>query len=673
MPPQNFPQNNRTLVQYASVWPIDDAGWTTIEGAWATKRTNGFCNDKGSASFTYPFGYIKPSYGTDVVLRSMPRYVAKYIRICEEDPDGALVSDDGTAFTPVWVGCAKSATISPDSNMMGMLYDVECAGPTDFIDQITPARHYAIPSTGDVPAEIGSSPTFNVFGNRKTGNRSATKWDFGNGYSAYIFDLSETGTFWTDADIVEYAIAIQQYASPGGPDYDVAGQTGVLARIQKLDTDGLSSLEIINKVLSPRNGVGFRPYYDYATRHIILDVMSLSSTDVISDSFTLSANDRQKTLDLSPATGVADSWSVAENQESTYDSINVVIDHDWYAVTFNLDDFEPDWDNADRTAYQLIADERPDDPALQQGRMAYVGRRFRLKSDWLGTAWNGFTFPTDRTRETSSLFGEEGFNGLLNSTGGGALASRHSFIFTKTLPMPDGYNWLTQDPATADLTRGCMPPVFLALDADSTDYLTLAEACGLTDIGATIDELTATVNFRGKDDVVQEILALIDSGGDIFFTLGVKLQMNTIVGWRRNAGSEPRDKKRIQTKLRTNLQRKFITSGTLLGLNDTVLQQMSAAKTVHDDLPLAKDVLASLIPWFSESEWTVSRSLTGTISDPDFEVGDMITETSFLLADGSTMDLPITGIVTSLTHSYEGEGKVSMTTKRLAVGVEAFS
>jgi hypothetical protein len=96
--------------------------------------------------------------------------------------------------------------------------------------------------------------------------------------------------------------------------------------------------------------------------------------------------------------------------------------------------------------------------------------------------------------------------------------------------------------------------------------------------------------------------------------------------------------------------------------------------TVEDDLPLAKTLMASMVSWYSISEWLLTRTILGDVVLPDdFVTGDMITEASFQDVNGDTVIVPALGVITSIVRDYTGDGKVTISTKRIAIDVEAIS
>ena len=656
---------NRTLVRTSRSWPSDSSGWTTLEGAWAESRSGSFCNDVGAASVVYPFGSVQRQ-GSPVVLDySAPSLCGSYVMICEEDPAGTVVASDGETFTPVWVGVIYESAVEPDSDSHGYTCNMQCVGALSLLDQVVPAVHFCTPQSGSLAADIGAAAEFNNVGGKKTGNRSAIKYDFGGGYSAYVFDFTSAGVLWSNLDVAEYAIALAHIAAPGGPAFVLEGQTDSLYFQEKVSLGGSSCLEMLSRMINPKQGHGFRTIYDPATNRMLIDVMSLSQTEIPTHGDqSIPANDRQKTLDLTPAQGLSE-WSIKEGQAATFDEINVVMAPDQYCATLTLLDVEPDWTEQELSDWEA-ADK--DDPERASGALEKVGRRFKLKADMTGTLLGGFVLPTSRVTESSTLHGAGGYTGILADDG--ARSSIGGMRLLKKLPVPTGYDWESQDPVDADARKEDMKPMAFVLASGDSEYSTLADYCGLNDVQIEIDEDASAITF-GPASVADFILDMLDSGDTLLITVGIESQMNTIVSWYRDPVAK--DKARVLTKSREKFKRQFIVPGCVLGIDDAgALKTCATLKTVHDDLPLALDTLAILQPWFANPEWAVSFTLRGVV-DVDYSEGDLITEATYQAHDGTTVTVPAVGVITSIRRSYSDPGSVSLTTKRLMVDLEAVS
>lgn len=666
-PPLSIPTKNRTLVQIADEWPKDEGGWATLEGAWSEGTAEPFCNDVGSASILVPVGRLQRQGDSAVGLVSVPELEAKYVRICRKKAGGVVASDDGTEFTPDFVGLVVNSTLAPAPDSAHLLYRAECVGILALFDQVMPPVHFAVPQgTSLNAAEIGSAAIFNMIGNRATGNMSEDVYEFPGGYQAHVFDNSGDGKTWTAIEIVKYIIAVQNACAPGGPTFTVGGQTTAIQYSDKFDLKGQSALEQLSTVMGAKRGVGFKPKYNVGTSDFTLDVMSLAKDEIaVPGGSNVPANDRQKTVELNPTDGISE-WSISQRQAATYDRIVVEIAPPQYIMTFSLADFEPDWTADDLLKYNTLT---PDDPARDQARAALVGRRFRLRANWAGTGTSGFSLPNDRITETSDLHGQGGWTG--EQIIGSVYAKLSMLKLLKNLPMPDGYDWTVQDPTTVDKAKAPMKPVLVVRYAGSSAYTTLADYCGMKDVDLDVESDESAITI-GPAKVAEHILDLIGAGDELYITLGVESQMATMVSWVRPTVEMPRDKPRIIVKKREKLKRRFLTPGTTLGVEDQVLQRSPGTMvTIEDDLPLAKTLLGTLIPWYSVPEYVVTSSRTTAVDDTTYETGDLLTEASYRFVDGNITVVPLTAVVTGVSRDYTGTGKLSISTRRINIDVEA--
>lgn len=648
----------RTLVQVASSWA---GGWTTIEGAWATRQSDGFCSDIGSADIVYNFGNVQRRLTNVVSSDDALSIDGKYVRICEIMEGGSETAADGTTFQPVWVGIASDSTIIPTQNG----YEQRCKvqGILFALDMVTPPAHFAVSKGGIVAADCGFEAVFNVIGDRKTGNRSAARYDF-NGVSSYVFDQSGDGEEWVAQDIVEYAFALAAWYAPGGPTFTLDGQLSAIQFKDKFQVNGLNCMEIINRTLNRKQGVGFRIGYDGSA--VTFDVMSLAPSGItVPDGNDVPVSTRQFTLDLTP-TGRSTKWGIRQSRKAVYDDIHVVMGKNRYAVTLSLDHVEPDWTAEERTAFDS-KDE--DDDTRDELTLAKVGRRFKLKSTWTGACVGGFTMPNARETTTSELHGSNGWDGDL--TNDGDLIEPAAFRFLKSLPVPEGYDW-TAAPVAPDKTRASMKPMVFIKAFGSSTFETLAEYLGIEDIDFKIDEDAAAFSI-GPAKVAEDVLDLIDDGAQMYFTVGIESAMHTVVSWRRADFDVVRDMRQHMTKSREKLLRKFIAIGTYLGCEGGTIKSNAAEVVVEDNIGLARTLLATLRAWYGEPEWHFSRTLQGGVALPeDYITGDMVTEAVYQFVDGSVKTVTGYGVITNIERDYEN-GTVSLSTERIAVDVDTIS
>ena len=663
----------RTLVQTASVWPTSDLGWTSID-PWAQSASFGLNNDCGSASLFTPSGTaFKPGKSISSLIKSQS-ICGKYVRILRRNVSGTVVADDGLNFSPLWHGIVTGRKIAPDAGATAFTNSYSCAGIMSVLDSVTPQYHLYEAGAGDVAADVGSSPIFNYLGSKKTGNRSANLYNFGGGVLSYVFSKSPGATFWTASDVVTYYLALFKYFGGGGPTFSLAGQLTALSWQEKWDLNGHSCGEALARVMSQKQGIGYR--CDVVGTQPVITVKSLSRAAItvpatpFTPSFTLPANDEQTILNLTTPDHIH-SFDLSEDASATVDELGMVIGRTWYAVTLSLFDvFDQDWTAQNHTDWLAY------DPLNTYGTLntnfgiARVFRRFKMKDSWNGATIGGFVLPTSRTMLTSGLHGDQGFDG---GSANGAPTTRppgRFFTMTSELPCLDGYDWSTVDPATVDKTRRNAPAIAFIRNGDGT-WSTLAEACtnSLSTMSIDVDGDLGALTF--PEAAVEAIEAAIAEGSPIYVTVGMYGQFNDMVSWRRALINRVRDQTRVFNKSRPTLMRKIIPSGTIVGVSNVGTLQIAPAVVIHDDVPLAANLLAISRTWFAESAWSISYTRAGEIDPTYAKPGSMLTEVDHFEGDGSITLQAVLGVVTSVTYDFAEPGATKVSTKRIPIDVEA--
>jgi hypothetical protein len=240
---------NQTVVQVASIWPVDD-GWTTVT-AWARKYAVGMANDVGSAELYHPAGNVLMP-GTTTIQHLLPLdIVGQYVRILRHTPTGAgAVYTDPTSnkkFKPVWWGKVVSREWKPNPEETGLDVVYVCAGILSVLDQIVPFSHKEV-GQGGAPCDITLPIAFNERGGKKSTNRSHTTQPVG-GNQVYVFDRASVVDRWTARQVLDYLFALIRETNPNGPKWAVNDPNGCLNYIDKWDLSGMSVLEKFNGLL----------------------------------------------------------------------------------------------------------------------------------------------------------------------------------------------------------------------------------------------------------------------------------------------------------------------------------------------------------------------------------------------------------------------------------------
>ncbi len=652
---------NQTLIQYASVWPTSDPGWISIR-AWAEKACDGLANDIGSASFAHPAGNILWP-GDTVPIATTPLGIAgKYVRICIEDAAGTIV--DATSlknYTPIWWGKIMGKTFLPNAEKTGLNVGYSCAGLMMILDQIMPFKHYQVGSTGDI-ADITVPMTFNGKGSQKTGNRSAATYPVG-GSNVFVFAPEDNADQWTALDVLEYLLALAKATNPGGPVWTVAGATAALNYTEKWELSGMSIMEAISRLISPRQGLGFRVVMSGFQPQIF--VMSLSATSVVANpDYTLPASVDQVSLDLTDPSEILE-FTISEDQTATYGKIAIIGGPDIYAITLMADGDDTgqlirDWDGADETAYDLL-----DDADKGQGELAKVYRRFKIPTNWNGQSYNGdLTIPSARLTASSGPHGVDGYTGAVTI---GENIRGINYRLTRDLPVPAGYDWDTQVVVDADLTKKAQElQCFVLL---GSTWMTLAEYCdGRSSVQIEVDEDNAAVTV-GPADVADYIRDLFAGGGELYFTLGIKSQLPLMVSW--NASTEPTEQARSIIRERPQMTRKTIGAGTIFRVEAEAAMTRVAETVVADDVDDMLAVLALAVPWYSNPDWQVSWAKRGEIGTAYGNPGTLYTDITYPISVGVTALINTAAIVTRREWDFSDEqGMTRVTTKRIKLDIE---
>lgn len=659
MPPALVvPLVNETLIQTGSTW----GSWTTRR-MFARRASDGLCNDVGSAELYHPGGYVLWPGDTVPAIIEPYDIVGQYVRLLLEDPAGT-VADHGKNFRPIWHGKVMKRGWGPNAEQTGLEVTYECAGLLIVLDQFTLPEHWELITPSGI-ANITLPLVFNGHKGYKTGNRSTAVQTIGAS-SAYVFDRN-SGTEWTAQQAIEYLLATMKLSFPGGPTWSLAGATAALGYKDKWDLSGMNLLEMISRIISPRLGIGFR--MEMAGANPTIHVMSLVATAVATTDYTLPASLEQVSLDLTDPTEIID-YSITEDQTGTYGQVQIIGGYPVYAVTLKTGtggQIEEDWTAAERTDYDAAV------TAVEpiQGALQRVGRRFKLIGAWLGDSYNGaWTMPTSRDLATSGLHGLNGYNGVLGASG--ALLSGEKFVLTRDLPVPMGHDWDTQATATADYSaRGHEPLVFVeeaGVFSTLAEYVTAYGEVELESCEIQIDEKTGAITI-GPASVAAAVLELLDTGGKLYFTVGIKNQVPLMVSWNRPAG-EPTEQNRSVVRLRPSATQKIIVPGTAFRVEAGVLKTRAANTVIQDDVNSLRSALALAVAWYSRPNWEISWSLKGIISTAFGEAGVLYTDAT-LYTVGGTFNVPMGAVVSSREWDFsDGAGCTRISTKRIKLDIE---
>jgi hypothetical protein len=676
--PLILPNRTRTLVQIAKTWPIDPGGWTQID-AWCQSAVLGLCNDVGSAQLYTPAGTIfKPGKSVSQAISSL-NIGGQYVQVSQFDPAGSVTdSEDGTKYSPLWWGVISKRIVAPDANQVAFFNSYKCSGIMSVLDSVVPPWHFTTtqaPST--TASDCGAAPIFNKLGTKISGNMSPNLYDFGGGWMAPVFDFSGDAVMWTALDVVKYYLGLYILFGGGGPRFDLGGLalTGALGFSEQWDLSGHSCGEALSRVMSQKQGVGYRWEMNGFQPRIIVESFSPTPVTVpavppFTAAYTLPANYEQITIDLTDPDHIQ-KFNITEDSAATVDQMFVQISPTWYAVTFSLfDDFIQDWTPADQTAYEAQSDGDNTFGSLNTNTgIARVWRRWKINPAWNGIFTGGFVLPNTHNFASSALYGSSGLDGT-SSDDAVTVVSPNVLEMTGELPCIDGYDWATQDPAAADKTRRNAPIQAFAQEDDGKWY-TLAEFLDKKSIEIAVDSDNCALTFGDipKDENSGDnwIRDAFEAGRKIYVTVGMRGQLQETVSFRKDTPDWARDQMRTFCKQRPHLQRRVIPSGTIVGVSQTgVLQSPSSDVVIQDDLGQARSIMATSTPWCINPAWAVSFSRIGEIDKNYAKPGQMLIDIPNF--EGSIS--AVLGIVTSVEFNFAEPGETMVTTKHIPVDVE---
>lgn len=654
---------NQTIVQTAQTWPTSNEGWTTRR-MFARNDADGLANDVGSAEVFSPGGMVVWP-GTTTPANTQPLEIAgHYVRILLESDSGDVFdATSGKFYTPTWHGKIVSRSWKPNQEQTGLDIVYQCAGLLSALNEIQTFHHFEAVDT--VSADITLPLTFNA---KKKGNRSTDKITVDGPVDVYVFD-STSGIKWTALDVVEYLLALSEYTCPNGPIWTVGGQTSALGFSDDWDVHGMSILEAITRIVNPRQSLGFR--CEIVDFQPVVHVISLSKDAIDAGDFTLPASTEQFALDLTDDSEIID-YSIGEDQSATYGKVAIIGGDDLYAMTLVTigDDaytIVRDWTDAEATTWATA-----DDDERQTGALAKVYRRFKLNPDWAGGNWDGsYNLLTGKATTSDDLHGTDGFTGELTS-GGTALLPGHKFKLTRDIPVPAGYDWDIQDPATADLTKKDMEIQAFVYNPRKTKYQSLADWCERESVQIDIDEDQGAITFGpagGDPSVAEDIKALFAQGGLLLITIGIKHQMPLMVSWNRPS-SEPVAQSRSVVKLRNHMTRRTITAHTAFRVDNGLLKKNAATVELSSDVDDMNSMLALSTPWLRDPEYKISWRQRGLMLLNSGKPGHFYTTAKYRDNVGSDVIVTVNTVVTRRERDYtNGTGVTTVMTKRIAYDI----
>ena len=664
----------RTVKAHLVQTSPDFTTWTTQTGVRCTECSEGAGQIVGSATLVRLIGTAREPGATGSPASQTPLtgLVGQWARVLIADAGGAITVS-GTNYAALWHGTIDAQRISDTGGGTGT-QSFACAGLAAHLGRIALINGWteAIGTGGTTVADyVLRVPVFNT----ADGGGASTPTYSIDGVSCKVFD-TYSGTKWTAKQILQLLLA-----SHGRWDDLDGGFTGNLSwtlsagtlldyEAPTLDVNGMTLLDAVNTLISPRRGLMWRVTVSGTTATInVLSIAASAITVAASGSYsayTLPAATDTSTPDLS---GI---WSsgveLTEDQSSTYDHIAISGARPWVGLTVAYDPANATseakslvqaWTNAQETSWNTAAGPTTDG----------VWRSFKLNPLWDGRQYGGSTYGLRQNLTLDAngdLTGERVYDSAVDFPPGvlsidGELPCGVGFAYDPTGPRQDimafwkptgSSAWYDMDGPVQELNRS----------------VTVANGPGVVHIGSPSREKAGSTQQRNK---YQLMSAAGTINGVILVTLGVREPDPLMVTWTRASASWPRTNPRTLSVHLPNAEQWVMLSGTVKGVSGGSLTTESSETTIRDDVPSMRSYLAFLRAYFGEPARALSWTDRGLI-EYGYGTGAPAPGTLVTTATLGTGSTTINAVLTRRTWRLDESGYgTSYTTERIVPDIEA--
>jgi hypothetical protein len=668
--------DTRTIKRHAVQTSSDFSTWTTQTAIRCNECSEGAGQVVGAASLIRFIGTVREPGATGSPASQTPLtgLVGKWIRVLIEEVGGS-VTISSVDYNPLWYGIIDAERIIDTGGGTGQQSWV-CSGLAAHLARVGAMEAWcdAVDYTGAYSARPSLRvPTFNDKDSQ--GIRSGARTGTVDGATVQIFDgfgatAWNAATAWTAKEALEAILAANgRFRTPGGTTFtggvSFALSAGTLLNwtLPTLDINGMSVLDAVNSIISPRRGLSWRMTVSGAVATI--EVRSISAADITVGSTTLAAATDTATPDLSGL------WiggvELIEDQSATYDHIRVVGNRPWVVCSMSYDQagppaevgaLQPAWTTTQQTAWGTAPDSTTDG----------VYRSFRIGLKWAGNV--------------SEAAGASGLRQALTVTSGDYTGAR-TFSATAFGPvslvafdsrLPCGEGW------TTDKAGPRQEPLLVWMPAGGTAWYDLqggppspwSMALQIDDFPASLHIGRPTrdaVNKGGSDQSTTN--KVIGTTGKILATVGVREPDPLVVSWTRASGSWPRTNPRTLTVQMPTAEQWVILNNTVKGISGTSLVKQSGESTIRDDVPLMQSWLAFLRAYYGEPSrsltWTNAGAIEHAYGSGASAPAALVTTAT--LGTGSTT---VNAVVTRRTWRLDEDGYgTSYNTDRIVPDIEA--
>lgn len=657
----------RTIKRHAVQTSADFSTWTTQTSIRCNECSEGAGQVVGAASLVRFIGTVREpgATGDPAAQTPLTGLVGKWVRVLIEESGGSITISS-VDYNALWYGIIDAERLVDTGGGTGQQSWV-CSGLAAHLARtaLTNGWTEAIGSGGSTVADyILRVPTFNA---PDGGGRSTATYTIDGG-TRVVFDYF-SGIKWTAAQILQTLLSSHgRWDDPAGA--FVGGVTWALSagslldwEAPTLDINGMSLLDAINALISPRRGLTWRLTVSGSTATI--NVRSISLTDITVGSTTLPAATDTATPDL---TGL---WiqgvELTQDQSATYDVINVIGARPWVGVSLAYDPANATaeaksliagWDSGDATTWATAAGPTTD----------AVWRTFKLNPEWDGRNYGSATYGL---RQDLAISGSD-FTGAR--------------LYDSAIDFPPGVMKLEGElPCSAglgsDLTGPRQECMAFWKPNGSSIWCDLQAERARWSRNVTVEDYPPAIHLgspsRAKSGSEQQVNKMVlETGGVLVVTLGMREPDPLIVSWTRSSGSWPRTSPRTLSVHMPNAEQWVMLAGTVTGISGggsqgAGLETQAAESIIRNDLPLMQSWLAFLQAYFGEParalRWTNIGAIEHAYGSSAAAPGALVT-TATLGTGATTINATVTRRTWRLDESSYG---TSYDTDRIVPDIEA--
>lgn len=659
--------SSRTIKRHVIQTSPDFSTWTTQTTVRCNECSEGAGQIVGAASLVRFIGVVREpgATGSPAAQTPLTGLVGKWVRVLIEESGGSITIAT-VDYNALWYGIIDAERLVDTGGGTGH-QSLVCSGIAAHLSRtaLTNGWTEAIGSGGSTVADyILRVPTFNA---PDGGGRSTPDYTI-DGVSCRVFDYF-SGNKWTAFQILETLLASHgRWDDPagafaGGLTWAISAGTLLDWEAQTIDINGMSMLDAINALVSPRRGLTWRLTVSGSTATI--NVRSISASAITVGSTTLPAATDTATPDL---TGLwIQNVELTEDQSATYDVINVIGARPWVGVSLAYDPANATaeaksliagWASADGTTWATNAGPTTD----------AVWRTFKINPEWDGRNYGSSTYGL---RQNLTISGSD-FTGVR--------------AYDSAVDFPPGVMKLEGElPCSAGLgtdkagpRQECM--VFWKPKGSSTWYDLQADRARWSR-SVTVEDYPPAVHLgspsRVKAGSEQQVNKFVlETSGVLVVTLGMREPDPLIVSWTRSSASWPRTNPRTLAVHMPNAEQWVMLQGTVTGISGggsegATLATQASESVIRTDVPLMQSWLAFLQAYFGEPSralrWTDVGAIDHAYGSGASSPGALVT-TATLGTGSSTINATVTRRTWRLEES--GYGTI-YDTDRIVPDIEA--